>query len=212
MIVLDFDGVLVDDARFKKAYARAMQNLGISRPVFDTAYAATKKKHNGGFRYATHLAAIKHLSPRADARLLRRNLYALIARLPDFVYPEALSFLSNCRARGETLALLSGGCATQRRRVSASGLTRFFQTITVTEAPLKVQPMGALLRRFREDRTIFIDDKKKIIDAIKRRYPTVRAIHMLRRKGEEQSMHADAVLHNLAAARRFIRSLPGASR
>lgn len=204
MIILDFDGVLFDDARFKKAYALLLRGFGVSRRVFDAAYAATKKKHHGSWRYATHLKHIHRLAPHTDMRRLRVRLNTLIERSSQFVYRETVPFLEYWKKKGETLALLSNGCATHKKKVRASGLYSFFAPAIITETRLKIEPMRHLLRRTHHQRVVFIDDKKEVVDAIKSSVPRVSVIQMVRRKRQYRSGRVDAIVSNLAAARRFI--------
>ena len=207
MIILDFDGVLFDDARFKKDVWRLFERFGIPRHVHQEAYQETKARH-GAYRHDTHIRLIRRRMPSVDASALRGDLERLLGHSRRYLYRDARAFLAYGRKNGHALALASNGYAFQKKKVAASGIASLLDAVAVMAIP-KSRMIRALARRFPEESIFFIDDKTSVLDEVKRRMPRVIAIHMLRRSGPERSTRTDAIVSTLPAARRFIeRRLP----
>lgn len=202
--MLDFDGVLFDDERFKRDYWRVFRHAGIPHRAHQRAYAESKKRHVGGYRHDLHLALLSRDFPKLNVSRLERNIWRLLASSKKYLYRETRPFLRHWRARRMPLVLVSSGNAFQKEKVRASRLAPFFQSVAVTDTVDKVAPIGTLIKRFNPPRAVFIDDKKSFVDAVKSRFPDILVLQMIRRKDQEQSAHADAVVSNLAAARRVI--------
>lgn len=202
MIILDFDGVLFDDARFKKDVWRVFRRFGIPHHVHQSAYAETKARY-GGYRHDAHLRLIKRRLPAVDIVRVNRALGALLARSSRYLYHDALPFLTALRQKGEILALASNGYAFQRHKFRASGIGGFFKNVVIRDRP-KSEAIKALKRRFRNEHVVFLDDKKSVVEEVKRHVPYAAVIQVLRRRSQQRSARADAVVSNLAAARRVI--------
>ena len=200
MIISDFDGVLFDTERFKADQMRIFRALGISQSVQRTAYLGVKARH-GGYRHDLHYAAIKKAIPSFDPQDIQEKMDALLLRSGRYLYSDAKPFLAYWKRRKQKVALVSSGFAFQKKKVAASGLRPFFHPAVVTTSEFKVEPVRAIVKKNPGERVVFMDDRKEVVDAIKKHFPSVFVIQVVRRSGQERSIHADAVVKNLAAAR-----------
>lgn len=204
MIILDFDGVLFDDERFKRDYWRLFRRHGVAHRIHQAAYAESKAMHRGGYRHDLHLSFIRKRVPAFKIADAQRDIHKLLAGSAAYLYRDAKPFLRHWKSKGETLALVSSGNAFQKRKVRASGLSPFFRATVVADTTDKVDPVRTLVRGSRAARAVFIDDRKNFVDAVKRNFPRILVVQMIRRKDQERSTRADVIVRNLAQARRVI--------
>lgn len=202
MIILDFDGVLFDDWRFKKEIWRVFRRFRIPHHIHQAAYRETKAQC-GGYRHDVHLRLIRRAMPSVDIVKLDRAIMRLLLRSHTYLYREALPFLAQRKKTGEDLALASQGYAFQKKKVASSGVVPLLSAAVVRDIP-KSKIIRGFIRRFRPQRIVFIDDKKSVVEEVKRNVPRAVAIQVRRRKDQERSARADAIVPNLAAARRVI--------
>lgn len=203
MIILDFDGVLFNDECFKRDYQRLFARFGISPVVYRSGYARTKSAH-GGYSPDTHLAILRQEAPALRIRDVAREIEHLLAWSALYLYRDAGPFLSYWKTRGEPLILASSGFAFQKKKVRASGTLPFFQRTLIIESASKVKPLAEILARHTGELIVFIDDKKAVVDEVKQNFPNLLVLQMVRRGGQEISVCADAIVSNLAGARRLI--------
>lgn len=202
MIILDFDGVLFNDERFKRDFWRLFRRFGIPHRVHQAAYRETRTQC-GGYRHEVHLRLIRCAMPSVDIIKLDRAIMRLLAQARQYIYREARTFLAYYKKRGEHLMLASNGYAFQKKKVASSGIIPLFSAAVVRDVP-KSKIIRGFIRRFRPQRIVFIDDKKSVVEEVKRNIPQATVLQMVRRKGQERSTRADAVVSSLAAARRII--------
>jgi len=205
MIILDFDGVLFNDERFKRDYGRLFRRRGIPRRVHQFAYTESKTLHRGGYRHDLHLALMQKRIPTLRIPDIERDIQKFLTHSARYLYGDALPFLRYWQSKGEALVLVSSGNAFQKKKVRASGLDAFFRRVVVADTIDKVAPVRTAVRRSKDSVVFFIDDRKKFIDAVKRAFPRIRALQMIRRHDQKRSTRADAMVPNLAAARWFIK-------
>ncbi|MFY9462558.1 MAG: hypothetical protein WAP52_00020 [Candidatus Sungiibacteriota bacterium] len=206
LLVLDFDGVLFNDMRFKRDYERLFARHGVPRRIHQAAYAESRALHHGGYRHDLHIMLIQKHVPTLQLSRIERGIEELLAHAGEYFYADTLPFLRYWQSKKERMALLSRGNKFQKIKVRASGVARFCKPATVADTVDKVSPLRRIIKAAAARQIVFIDDTKHMVDAIKQNFPHVLVIQMVRRKEQERSTHADAIVPNLAAARRFIES------
>jgi len=206
MIILDFDGVLFNDERFKRDYWRLFRRAGIPHRIHQDAYIASKELHRGGYRHDLHLTLVKRHMPAVQIPALEQNIWKLLGHSAEYLYHDTKPFLRYWQSKGEALALVSSGNAFQEKKVHSSGITSLFLAAIVADTSDKVYPVRALVKRAGRNRIVFIDDRRNFVDAVKQNFPRILVLQMIRRRDRERSVAADAIVPNLAAARRFIES------
>lgn len=203
MLVLDFDGVLFNDERFKRDHRRVFERCGVPHRVYRAAYEETKARMRGGYRHDVHAALIRRELPRLNRARLEREITELLGRSHRYLYRDALPFLKYWKNKGETLILASRGYQFQKKKVAESGIGPLFDEIVVRDIP-KSKIIKRFIRRFRPRRIVFIDDTGSVLDEVKLRIPQALALQIVRRNGQARSDRADAVLRSIAAAQRII--------
>ena len=204
IIVSDFDGVLFNDHRFKRDYRRLLSGLGVPYRIHQTAYQKAKTGHpSGAYRHDAHLAIIKeHVSgfsiPRAE-----RAINALLAHSSKYLYHDSRPFLQHWKNKKVPLCLASSGFTFQKKKVRKSKLLPFFRMAKIEGTAYKIEPLKNIKTRVPGKKIIFIDDTLRVVDAVKKRFPSMLVIQLVRRKDQARSGYADAVVKNLAAARRI---------
>lgn len=204
LLILDFDGVLFNDERFKRDYRSLFRRHGIPHHVHQGAYAESKTRHRGGYRHELHLALIHERVPSLGIPEIESDIRILLARSRDYLFADAEPFLRHWQARTMRLALVSSGRIFQKRKVAASGIVHLFRPVVVADTSDKVAPVRDIIKKAPAGAVFFIDDKKSVVDAVKKNFPHISVIQLVRRKWQEHSARADAIVPNLAAARRFI--------
>lgn len=204
LILIDFDGVLLDDKAFKKDYLGVFEAYGVSEAQQCAAYERAKQTSGGVYDSNRHLVELSQEIPNLDIPTLRRDLVAVAYRASAFLFPDAIPFLEAMRKLGYTLILVSAGMGMQEIKIAACGLHQFFTCVKVTPYATKVEPVREFLHRLKPGTAFMIDDKSSVVDAVKRALPDVVAIQMLRQPGAEESELADASMSDLCSAEEFI--------
>lgn len=204
MIVIDFDGVLLDDIRFKRDYLKMFREFGIPVEAYERAYQKIKKENGGWYTPDLHIRVLKKRFPEIDAGILKKQALLFATHAADYIYTDAKKFLSYAKSIKEEMVLLTSGPEFQRRKVEESGLRSYFSEIKIIKQSSKLSSVRRLLKA-KQVRLIFLDDKADIIDEIKRSEPSVWTIQIKRRPDQPQSLYADSVAGNLQEAEKILK-------
>ena len=206
LAIIDFDGVLFNDMRFKQEYETLFQCAGISRVTYEKTYQQTKKKGYYDPRIHIRLA----LGSGKGASVTEKSLFSQIKTFLDqsfrFVYGDVKKFLAFLKEEGINAILLSTGDAVfQKHKLAKSGIHDFFNDVIIIPHASKIADVDMILRKMKPMSAIFIDDKREVVEAIKNSLPSVYAIHMRRRDNEMPSRNADLVARSFADMTMFIK-------
>lgn len=204
LIVIDFDGVLFNDRTFKRDYIQLFKQYGISLDVYRESYQATKAANSGLYRQRDHIRRLKKTYASPTLSSLHEDAEKFASRSKKYVFPEARNFLSALKKKGAFLVLLSWGDAFQKTKIDKSGLADFFDKIQIISRAAKAQPILQLLRK-RTEKKVFIDDRREVIDEVKRKISSLITIQVVRHSDQEKSELADVVVANLLEAEKFLR-------
>ena len=207
IIVIDFDGVLFDDRKFKKEYIRIFADAGVTMREYEGAYRESKNAHGGSYHPDTHLLLLKKMHTDFSIALIKKKRAELVALSFRYVFKDAEPFLASQKKKGLSLYMLSTGMGFQKKKIKSSGLSRYFKKIKIIPDSSKGAAMLRLLRGLRKEHFIFIDDKKEIVEEIKRAFPRASVIQMARHKGERKSRGVDAVAKNFSEVARVIKKI-----
>ena len=206
LVIIDFDGVLFDDVRFKKKYESLFQRAGISGETYEKTYQQTKKKGYYDPRIHIRLA----LGSGQGASVMEKNLFSQIKKFLDqsfrFIYGDVKKFLAFLKEEGINAVLLSTGDAVfQKHKIAKSGIHDFFDEVVIIPHASKIADVDLILRKIKPMSAIFIDDKKEVVEAIKNSLPAVYTIQMRRSDNEMPSRNADLVARGFTEALEFIK-------
>ena len=206
IIIIDFDGVLFDDRRFKKEYESLFRRAGIMHDLYDKTYRESKKK--GHYDPRVHIRlALGSVSNVAGAQ---KNLYARVMKFLDqsarFIYSDVKDFLAFVhKERIGVMVLSTGDAGFQQQKIFKSGIKDLLDDVIVIPEASKVSAITTILRREKPDSMMFIDDKFEVVQEIKRSLPSVYVIQMLRNAAEKPTDGVDLCMRNFSQVMEFIK-------
>jgi FMN phosphatase YigB (HAD superfamily) len=118
--------------------------------------------------YADYLGALQRyrLEHQDDQQLLRISFFLLDYPFVDRLYPGALAALAYCRTAGPTVILSDGDVVFQPRKVQRAGLWEAVEGRVLIYLH-KERMLSAIEQRYPADRYVMIDDKLRILAAMK---------------------------------------------
>ena len=149
VFLLDVDNTLLDNDRVTADLRRYLgQEVGTER---QERYWAIFEQIRVELGYADYLGALQRyrLEYPRDAHLLAVSSFLVNYPFANRLYPESLDVLDHLRQWGPTVILSDGDVVFQPRKVECSGL------------------FDAVERRHPADRYVLIDDKLRILTAVK---------------------------------------------
>ena len=119
--------------------------------------------------YADYLGALQRyrLEHQDDPQLLRVSFFLLDYPFARRLYPGALAALARCRALGETVILSDGDVVFQPRKVQRAGLWDAVEQRVLIYLH-KERMLASVRRRYPASRYVMVDDKLRILTAMKR--------------------------------------------
>ncbi|MDP3771968.1 MAG: HAD hydrolase-like protein [bacterium] len=206
LCVLDFDGVLFDDGKFKEAHQRAFKRYGVSPRLYEDIYHEAKRLTGGHYAPPIHYALISRRVPLLSRALLHKKSATLVRQSRQYLYADVKPFLQWCDESDVVLALVSTGHSFQKKKISASGLAPFFKKTVVTKDISKVAGIRAVMGKVGHRRVVFVDDKHKVLDEVKRELPEVFTVRMERHKREADE-RVDESVRNFAGVKKIIHAI-----
>lgn len=202
LVIIDFDGVLFNDQRFKADYESLFRRAGVSHEVYERTYEQTKKK--GYYDPRIHIQlALAHKSS------VQTRLYAHVRRFvgqsSDYIYKDVPDFLMFLEKEGISAVVLSTGDAQfQKQKIQKSGITDCFEEIIIVPNVSKVVALHTLIRKKKPASAIFIDDKKEVVEEVKKSLPEVYTIQMRRRETQAPARGGDLEIKDFSESVEFI--------
>jgi FMN phosphatase YigB (HAD superfamily) len=166
VIWLDVDDTLLDNDRFGADLGAELEHrLGAAQR---DRYWEIFNRLRGELGYADYLAALQGLRAglEDEPALLRMSEFMLEYPFRDRLYPFALESLAHLRTLGLTAVLSDGDVVFQPRKIQRSGLWGAFDG-RVQICVHKESELDAAMRRFPAGHYVMIDDKPKILAAMK---------------------------------------------
>ena len=205
LLIIDFDGVLFNDVRFKKEYESLFGRAGISKEMYEKTYQQTKKKGYYDSRIHIRLA----LGSGQGASVTEKNLFSQIKKFLDqssrFIYGDVKKFLAFLKEEEISAILLSTGDAVfQKHKITRSGIEDFFDEVIIIPHASKIADVDLILRKIKPVSAIFIDDKKEIVETVKNSLPSVYTVQICR-SGGAPARNADLVARGFADTIEFIK-------
>ncbi|TSC69509.1 MAG: hypothetical protein G01um101466_2 [Parcubacteria group bacterium Gr01-1014_66] len=207
LCILDWDGVLFDDAQFKRAYQDIFEKIGIMQDEYEKTYDAAKEKVGGWYAPDAHLKVMRHIDQRVPVREIKRDIKNLLEQSASYLYPDSIPFLRLCRTQKIGLALASTGPAFQKKKIASSGITSFFDATRVIRNTEKIKALRGIMRKISARKVLFVDDKSEVVDSIEAALPQVMVVQMMRQDWTGKSDKADAWVQNFTGVKKIIESL-----
>jgi FMN phosphatase YigB (HAD superfamily) len=123
--------------------------------------------------YADYLGALQRyrIDFPHDARILQLSSFLLDYPFADRLYPRALEVLAHCGQQGPTVILSDGDVVFQPRKVERSGLLAAVEGRALIYVH-KERELADVEANFPASHYVLVDDKLRILDAVKRVWGT----------------------------------------
>ncbi|MCC6639219.1 hypothetical protein IT409_01525 [Candidatus Falkowbacteria bacterium] len=172
---IDLDSTLYDTPKFKEALAQSMSGL-IHPDDFLISFEQVLRSYEQGYAYSIerHANVLQDLHG-IPADITTSTLSQIVEESNDFVYDDVIPFLES--KRDENLILLSfGDTDFQMAKINASGLTKYFKHILVTEAHKHTIALPTAIN----SQTIFLNDNRLENKQLRLAYPQAKIIEIQR--------------------------------
>ena len=167
IFLVDVDNTLLDNDRL---IADLMDHIASEYgAVSQQRYAQILEDVRGRLGYVDYLGALQQyrLEHLDDPRLLQMSSFLVDYPFAQRLYPGAQAVLRHLGRFGPTVILSDGDVVFQPRKVQRSGLWEAVEGRVLIYVH-KEQMLDAVARRFPAARYVMIDDKIRILDAIKK--------------------------------------------
>ena len=165
--LFDVDNTLLDNDRFAADLSEHLATaLGVAqRDRYWTLYAALREETG----IADYLAALQRFRTGLDnsPALLHVGAFVLDYPFAERLYPRALDVAALCRERGRAVVFSDGDIVFQPRKIIRAGLWDAFDG-RVLVCVHKELALDAMQRRYPAPHYVIVDDKPRVLAAIKR--------------------------------------------
>lgn len=166
VFLIDVDNTLLDnDAVVEDFRSFLLREAGAGA---GEQYWAIFEELRAELGYADYLGALQRyrLQRLHDPRLLLVSAFLLDYPFAQRLYPRALEVLAHLRQLGLTVVLTDGDAVFQPRKIERSGIRRAVQDQVMIHIH-KEQELDCVERLYPADRYVLIDDKLRILTAVK---------------------------------------------
>ena len=167
VFLFDVDNTLLDnDAVQSDLSAYLEREVGL---VSRDRYWEIFEELRAELGYADYLGALQRyrLEHQDDPQVLRISFFLLDYPFAERLYPGALAALARCRREGLTVILSDGDVVFQPRKIQRSGLWDAVEGRVLIYLH-KEQMLDAVERRYPARHYVAVDDKLRILAALKR--------------------------------------------
>jgi FMN phosphatase YigB (HAD superfamily) len=169
VFLFDVDNTLLDnDAVQNDLSLHLEQEVGLQSR---TRYWQIFEELRAQLGYADYLGALQRyrLEHQDDLQLIKISFFLLDYPFAARLYPGALAALAHCRALGPTVLLSDGDVVFQPRKVQRAGLWDAVEGRVLIYLH-KEQMLEAVMRRFPARHYVMVDDKLRILAAMKQQW------------------------------------------
>lgn len=167
VFLLDVDNTLLDNDRVVADLMRHLEReVG---PERQQRYWAIFEELRQELGYADYLGALQRYRvehPR-DPHLLTVSYFLINYPFANRLFPNSLDVIEHLRAWGPTVILSDGDVVFQPRKVERSGLFEAVEKNVLIYIHKEVE-LEDVERRYPADRYVLVDDKLRILDAVKK--------------------------------------------
>ncbi len=202
VFLLDVDNTLLDNDRFSADLdARLELDFGAPQQVrYRTIYAGLRDE----LGYADYLGALQRFRVGLDddPDLLRLSAFVLDYPFAERLYPRALAAIAHLRTLGSPVVLSDGDIVLQPRKVQRSGLWDACEGRVLIYLH-KERMLDAVQRRYPARHYVMVDDKPRLLSAMKRVLGKALTSVFVRQGhyAQEQALAADEPPHDLTIER-----------
>lgn len=167
VFLLDVDNTLLDSDRIEQDLRQHIEDaFGVDR---QEDYWGIFEQLRAELGYADYLGALQRyrIAYPDDPQLLNMSLFLVNYPFADRLYPRAIEVIDRLRRSGRVVILSDGDVVFQPRKVERSGLWDAVSGHVLIYIH-KEQMLGDVERRYPARRYVLVDDKLRILTAVKR--------------------------------------------
>lgn len=207
-IFIDFDDAMFNTKSFIKELIKVFNKHGVSEKKFRETYKAYKTVVRKGLKLYDPKKQINLLEKLygINGKQLEKDVYNFLYDTSAFILKDVEPFLKKLKKKN--LYLISYGDNFSKKKIGATGLTKYFTKIKVTDK-LKSHEIGIIFGKDKRTPFVFIDDRIDQIDAVKKRFPQSITFFVKRRIGRYNDMkshHADHQVKNFKEIEKILRT------
>lgn len=184
-IFIDFDDVLFNTKSFIFDYRKIFVKNGVPEEIFEKYYK--DKSAKGDLRVKKHnpreqVEKIKKLGYETSG--IEREMSELLKNTGSYLFKDSQKFVE--KFKDEDLYIVSfGDKKFQKEKIVNSGISHYFKKIVIADVSKAVGIKNILKNKKTEmgEPLIFIDDRVKFLEDIKKTYPGMITILMQRAEG-----------------------------
>lgn len=167
VFLFDVDNTLLDTDRVT-ADLRAFLTEKIGEQA-QRDYFELFEKHRSALGYADYLGTLQQYRDAHphDSEIMQVSLYLLNYHFANRLFPNSLDVIEHTRAFGTPVILTDGDVVFQPHKIENAGLLEAFQGKVLLYIH-KEQELEAVARVYPADHYVMIDDKLRILDAMKK--------------------------------------------
>jgi FMN phosphatase YigB (HAD superfamily) len=167
VFLFDVDNTLLDNDAVQEDLSNHLESA-FGRPARER-YWSIFETLRAELGYADYLGALqRYRGEEPDCpQLLRMSGFLIDYPFPSRLYPGALQAVAHCRRAGPTAILSDGDVVFQPRKVTRSGLWDAVESRVMIYLH-KEQMLEAVERRYPAKHYVMVDDKLRILDAMKK--------------------------------------------
>jgi FMN phosphatase YigB (HAD superfamily) len=169
VFLLDVDNTLLDNDRVTADLRRHLtEHFGEER---QERYWTLFEELRSELGYADYLGALQRfrLAYPHDTHLLEMSMYLVDYPFANRLFPGSLDVVDRLRGRGRPVILTDGDVVFQPRKIQRSGLWDAFEGHVLVYVH-KEQELDDVERRYPAERYVLIDDKLRILAAVKEQW------------------------------------------
>ncbi len=166
VFLFDVDNTLLDNDRVTRDLRRFLdKEVGMERSAH---YWQIFEELRGELGYADYLGALQRyrLQNPYDSHLLTVSTYLINYPFANRLFPNSLDVIEQCRSIGTVVILTDGDVVFQPRKIERSGLLEAVEGNILIYVH-KEQELADVERRYPAEKYVLIDDKLRILTAIK---------------------------------------------
>ena len=167
VFLFDVDNTLLDNDRIQDEIREHLRQTYGDRAR--ERYWAIFETLRSELGYADYLGALQRYRLEApdDPELLRMSAFLIDYPFADRLFPSALAVLKRLKGAGPTVILSDGDVVFQPRKVERAGISAAVDGRVLIYIH-KEQALDDIERRFPADHYVLVDDKPRILTAVKR--------------------------------------------
>jgi FMN phosphatase YigB (HAD superfamily) len=169
VFLFDVDNTLLDNDQVTEDLRRHLtDHFGEERQKRYWVFFEELREELG---YADYLGALQRfrLAYPHETRLLEMSMYLVDYPFANRLFPASLDVVERFRACGQAVILTDGDVVFQPRKIERSGLLDAFDGNVLVYVH-KEQELADVERRYPADRYVLVDDKLRILAAIKEQW------------------------------------------